>query len=110
MNKDIYEVGRDEYVGLIGEMRVDCFDMEKEYQENDVIIKLVSKKTGALITKRIIHEDQNEQYYIYELPQNDERQAPKKIRQYKLETKEEVQAFFDILNKIQKKENDGTVS
>ena len=31
MNKDIYEVGRDEYVGLIGEMRVDCFDMEKEY-------------------------------------------------------------------------------
>jgi len=31
MNKDIYKVTRDEYVGLIGEMRTDCFDMEKDY-------------------------------------------------------------------------------
>lgn len=110
MNKDIYEVTRDEYVGLIGEMRTDCFDMEKDYQENDVFIRLRSKKTGKLITERIVHGDSEEEYYIFELPDNDERQAPKKIRQYKLETKEEVQAFFDILNKLQEKKNDRTIS
>ena len=109
MDKSIYEVGRDEYAGLIGEMKTDCFDMEKQYENETTIIKLVSKKTGKIITERIIRDNQEEQYYIYELPQNDERLAPKKIRQYKLETKEEVQAFFDILNKLQKK-NDGTIS
>lgn len=110
MDKNIFKVERDEYAGLIGEMKVDCFDMEKDYQENDTYIRLRSKKTGKLITERIIHNDSEEEYYIFELPDDDERQAPKRIRQYKLETKEEVQAFFDILNKLQKKENDGTVS
>lgn len=109
MDKSIYEVGRDEYAGLIGEMKTDCFDMEKQYDDSATIIKLVSKKTGKTITERVIQENQEERYYIYELPQSEERLAPKKIRQYKLETKEEVQAFFDILNKLQKK-NDGTIS
>ena len=102
MNKEIYQVERDEYAGLIGEMKVACFDMEKEYKDDGIHIKLVSKKTGRTITERIIDEEQNEIYYIYELPENDERMAPKKIRQYRLESKEEVQAFFDILNKLQK--------
>jgi hypothetical protein len=31
MNKSIYEVGRDEYAGLIGSMKIECFDMEKDY-------------------------------------------------------------------------------
>ena len=109
MDKSIYEVGRDEYAGLIGSMKIEYFDMEKDYQENQTFIRLRSKKTGKLITERIINDDSTEQYYIFELPDNEERQAPKKIRQYKLETKEEVQAFFDILNKLQKKENDRTI-
>ena len=104
MNDEIYEVGRDEYAGLVREMKTDCFDMEKAYEDDCVVIKLVSKRTGQVITKRVIDADQNETYYIYELPANDERLAPKKIRQYQLESKEEVQAFFDILNKIQKGE------
>ena len=102
MNKEIYQVERDEYAGLIGEMKTSCFDMEKEYNEDNIHIKLVSKKTGHVISERIIDAEQNETYYIYELPENDERMAPKKIRQYRLESKEEVQAFFDILNKLQK--------
>jgi hypothetical protein len=31
MDKNIFKVERDEYAGLIGEMKVDCFDMEKDY-------------------------------------------------------------------------------
>lgn len=110
MNKDIYEVTRDEYVGLIGEMRTDCFDMEKDYQESNTYIRLRSKQTGKLMTERIIQDNSEEKYYIFELPEDNERQPPKKIRQYKLETKEEVQAFFDILNKLQENKNDRTIS
>ena len=104
MNKEIYQVNRDEYAGLIGEMKTSCFDMEKEYKEDNIRIKLVSKKTGHVITERIIDAEQNETYYIYELPENDERMAPKKIRQYRLESVEEVQTFFNILNKLLKGE------
>lgn len=101
MNKEIYQVGRDEYVGLIGEMKTSCFDMEKEYSSDGIHIKLVSKRTGETMTERIIDEEQNETYYIYVLPENNERAAPKKIRRYCLESKEEVQTFFNILNKLQ---------
>lgn len=101
MNKEIYQVERDEYVGLVREMKTSCFDMEKEYSDDGTHIKLVSKRTGQTMTERIIDEEQNETYYIYVLPENDERTAPKKIRRYCLESKEEVQTFFDILNKLQ---------
>lgn len=102
---DIYEVERNEYAGLIGEMKTHCFDMVKEYTETSTIIKLISKKTNKLITKRIIHEDGDEQYFIYEMPDNDERIAPKRILQVTLETKEEVQHFFDALNQLRSKKN-----
>lgn len=101
---EIYQVERDEYAGLVRELRTTQFDMEKEYKEDGTHIRLRSKKTGKIITERIIDEDQNETYFIFELPDNDERLASKRIRRYNLETKEEVQAFFDILNKIQKGE------
>lgn len=105
MNKEVYRVERNEYVGLIGEMKTDCFDMEKEHHEDVTIIKLVSKKTGKLISERIIHEDGKEEYFIYEIPDNDERLAPKRIRQVTLETKEEVEHFFKALNELRSKEN-----
>lgn len=103
MYNDIYEVERDQYAGLIGEMKTDCFDMEKEYNDEYTSVRLVSKATNTLITERLIYEDGTEKYYIYNLPQNEERLAPKKIRKYELQTKEEVQAFFEVLNKLQKR-------
>ena len=36
------------------------------------------------------------------MPDNDERQRGKPVRKITLETKEEVQAFFDILSNISK--------
>ena len=102
---EIYEVERDQYAGLIGEMKTSCFHMDTSYQEDKTIITLTSKATGKLITKRIIDADGNETYFIYDLPENSERLAPKKIRKYELQTKEEVQAFFDFLAKKIKEEN-----
>lgn len=104
---EIYEVTRDEYAGLMSEMKKELFEVEQSYLEDSTSVKLFSRKTGKLISERIIPQEGEEQYYIYNLPDNDERLAPKKIRQYKLETKEEVQAFFDILNKLQ--QHDGTI-
>ena len=90
MDENIYEVEIDEYAGLIGSLKTDCFDMETLYKDSYTLIKLVDKKTRRVVTKRIIYEDGKEEYFIYYLPDKTQRLAPKKIRQYHLETKEEV--------------------
>ena len=58
-----------------------------------------NKNTNKLLCAReyCSLEDVPEKYYIFEIPDNDERQAPIPKYQLKLETKEEVQAFFDFL-------------
>jgi len=55
----------------------------------------------------VIPESGLEQYYVYNMPADDERVAPKPVQIFNLETKEEVQTFFEILNKLQEhKAND----
>ena len=112
MNNSIYEVERNDYVAFLGQLKKDCADLEKYEDETGVTIKLISIKTGKHLTTRVIPYEGDEKYYIFNYPDADERQEPKAIRQITLESQEEVQAFFDILNKIQKGElkNDRTVS
>ena len=50
-------------------------------------------------------EPEPEKYYIFEMPDDDERCAPRATVQVQLDTKEEVQAFFDFLAKQNKEEN-----
>lgn len=106
MNNDIYEVTRDEYVGFLNQLNKNKCNVEQLYQENATILKIFSKQTGAHLTTRIIPENEPEQYYIFNMPTSDERIAPRPIQKITLETKEEVQAFFDILNKLQEKKDD----
>ena len=112
MDNSIYKVERNDYVAFLGQLRKDCADLERYDDENSTTIKLVSIKTGKHLTTRIIPKEGDEQYFIFNYPDADERQEPKAVRQIKLETKEEVQAFFDALYKIHKGEfkDDGTVS
>lgn len=104
MDNNIYEVERDDYAAFLGQLKKDCADLEKYEDEHTVIIKLRSIKTGKHLTTRIITDEGEEHYFIFNYPDSDERTAPKPIRRITLETKEEVQQFFDALNKIQKGE------
>ena len=107
MDNSIYEVDRDDYVGFIGQLNKQMMDVEQLYQDDLTIMKIKSKETGKHLCSRVITQDGPEHYYIFNMPEDSERIAPKPIRQIKLETKEEVQAFFDALNKIQKENKDG---
>ena len=115
VNNDIYEVERDDYLAFIGQLNKKLMDAEQYFKEDRTLIKVKSKSTGKhLCTREIIHKENEdeEKYYIFNYPENNERLAPKPIRQITLDTKEDVQAFFDILGKIQRGEikNDGTIS
>ena len=107
MSNDIYEVTRDEYAGFIGQLNKQMCDVEQYFENNLTIMKIKSKKTGTHFCTRIIPEDDIEHYYIFNMPLPEESLPAKPVMKVTLETKEEVQNFFDALNKLQqeKKEN-----
>ena len=104
MDNSIYEVSRDEYAGVVAQINPEFTDIEKYHEQDCTIIKIVSKN-GVHFTTRIIPDDGEEGYYVFNLPSAEESLPPKAIRKITLETKEEVQAFFDALNKLQEASN-----
>lgn len=102
MDNSIYEVNRNEYVGFISELKPDYFDVITHETEKNTFIKIMSKKTGKHLSTRIVSPHEPDHYFIFNIPDNDERQAGKPVRKIVLETKEEVQSFFDALSKIMK--------
>ena len=100
MDNSIYEVERDEYVGFIGKMNKEMMDVEQQYKDHMTFMKIRSKNTGIHLCTRIITED-DEHYYIFNMPADDERIAPKPVMKITLNSKEEVQNFFNALNKLQ---------
>lgn len=104
MDNSIYEVTRDEYAGFISQLNKQMCDVEQFFEDDMTIMKIKSKATGTHFCTRIIPEDDIEHYFIFNMPEDNERIAPKPIMKVTLETKEEVQAFFDALNKLQKED------
>ena len=109
MDNSIYEVERDEYVGFIGQLNKEKMDVEQFYQDNMTIIKIKSKLTGQHLCTRIIPENEQEHYYIFNMPLNEERISPKPVMKITLDNKEDVQAFFNALNKIQGAKHEGNI-
>jgi hypothetical protein len=111
MDNSIYEVERDDYAGFIGQLNKEKCDVEKFYEQNLTIIKIKSKETGTHFCTRIIPDEGEEHYFVFNMPADNERIAPKPVLKITLDTKEEVQSFFDALNKLQLEanKNDRTV-
>lgn len=101
MDNSIYEVERDDYVGFISQLNKEMMDVEQFYENDLTIMKIKSKTTGTHLCTRIIPADGEEHYYVFNMPADDERIAPKPVMKVTLNTKEEVQSFFDALNKLQ---------
>ena len=112
MDNSIYEVERDDYVGFIGQLNKEMCDVEMFYEKDLTIIKIKSKSTNTHLCTRIIPQSGNEHYYIFNMPADNERVAPKPVMKIHLETQEEVQSFFNALNKMQLEanKNDRTIS
>ena len=106
MDNSIYEVERDEYAGFIGQLNKEMMDVEQFYEKDCSIMKIKSKQTGIHLCTRIIPDEGEEHYYIFNMPTDDERVAPKPVLKVTLNTKEEVQHFFDALSKLQGEKHD----
>ena len=103
MDNDIYEVDRDEYTGFLMQLNKEMMSLEEYSYLDCYFLKIISNKTGKHLCTRIIdNKTDDEHYFIYKMPDDDERIKPKGVMKVTLETKEQVQQFFDALSKLQR--------
>lgn len=101
MDNSIYEVERDDYAGFLAQLNKSMMDVEQLYEANMTFIKIRSKTSGELLCMRVIPDDEPEHYFIFKMPLDEERIAPKPVMKVTLDTKEQVQEFFNALNKLE---------
>lgn len=106
---EIFKVIREDYKAFVERFLPGAVMVEEEEYKEGKILKVYSNKTNKLLCAQTMTEEGNSSYYIFEYPEDDEWGPP--IPKYKLElqTKEEVQAFFDALAKLRKQKDEGNI-
>ena len=103
MYEDIYEVSRDEFKGFIDQIDpayIDRVDLEYDNYKEVKAVSKDGKRHFASIKQ--FPDEETVHYYVYDMPQDNERRAAKMIRKITLGSQEDVKAFFEILQKVQK--------
>lgn len=106
----IFEVTRNEYMSFVEQIKPECREIKiMQIDERHEATKTYSRKTGKCLCSRTTYvakygDPEPEMYYIFEMPEDDERQAAIPKYQLKLESREEVQAFFDFISQQLNKE------
>ena len=102
---ELYEVTRNEFKGFINQIKPDCFDHVILDYEGYKEIKIISTdRKRHFASVKTFPNDEEMHYFVYEMPNDDERCEAKPVKTITLNTKEEVQTFFEALHKIQKGE------
>lgn len=105
MDNSIYEVQREDYRNFIEQLNKEMMDTEVYSYQNCLFTKVFSKKTKKHLSSRVSDSDlEEERYFIFNYPDDDERIEPKPVLKINLETREEVQEFLNAIAKIQKGE------
>lgn len=99
MDTNIYEVTKTEYKAFIEQLIPGSMKIEEIHKDNCKKIRLISKKTKQLICERIVTESET-QYFIYTIPDDEERRAPIPKLQLQLNSREEVQNFFNLISNL----------
>ena len=106
-NKEIYEVTKTDFRAFAERLKPECCRTET-IQPNEDFLQMYtySKKTNILLCGREKELNASEKYYIFNYPEQDEWGPPIPKMKLVLETHEEVQAFFDALQKMKEQQND----
>lgn len=104
MKNDIFQVTRDQYVGFLSQIKPEARKIITEQNDNYTLYKVYSKLNNIHLCSRKIYNDKCganiQRYYVYNMPLDEQRRAPIPVQKIILETKEQVQEFFNILNKL----------
>lgn len=103
MDNSIYEVDKEDYKTFIRQLDPDKMYTEEEWAEQLHITKIKSKRTDTYLCGRVGDaEHEEEHYFIFNYPEDNERIPIRPVCQIHLETREEVQAFLNALSTLQK--------
>lgn len=101
MFDEIYEVERTDYAGFKAEIKPDATYTERAQTDQFNILKCYSLKTNKLLYGQQENRDTGEMtYYVINMPDEDECKPPPQIRLVELQSKEEVEALFNAINKM----------
>lgn len=105
MDNSIYEVEREDYKNFLEQLNTEKMHKEESWLEQVHIVKIISNTTNTHLCSRISDSElKEEHYYIFNYPNDDERITPKPVCKINLDTREEVQTFFNALSKLQRGE------
>ena len=109
--KDIFSVTRADYKDFVLQIKPEARRVETvELNNYTTATKIFSKNTGKCLCSRVSYraggpddsENRPEEYFIFEMPEDDERLEPIPRVQVELTTIEQVQKLFDGLSKMSK--------
>ena len=101
---DMYKVEYEDYIGFVNQLKKGTFNSKVEEYDTKKRLEIISNKTGKVLAAQEVYSDEESNFFIYEMPDDDERRAAPKVRKIVLKTEEEVKAFFELLNKAVKKD------
>lgn len=104
-HSDIYLMDRDSYRSFVEQIKPTARRIETvQLTSTTEAVKIYSKKTGKCLCSRVSSTEEGvpERYYIFDMPDDDERCEAQRVYRLNLKSREEVQAFFTALSKIQK--------
>ena len=107
MNDSIFLVNKEDYKALVERLKVEKIRTEKVEEREFTIIKIFGiDSDDCICARKTYNEGANkpEEYYIFKLPESDEWGDAIPKRKIVLETKEEVQAFFNFLSEMRKEQ------
>lgn len=105
MDQELFRVTKDEYVSFLETIKPNIKDTRFVEETKYNRIQIYNKNSNQLICERYTPktEDGTSKFYIYLIPESIDRLSPIPHTKINLETREEVQAFFDFLSKRDKK-------
>ena len=114
MDRNIYEVTRNDYKGFVKTIKPEARDVRTDYIDDyHLATNIYSKKTNKILCGRVTDmrtdedvERDAERYYIYNSPEPDESLPAIPTRKVVLETKEQVQALFDWMKRVREGEEE----
>ena len=104
IDNSIFEVTQDEYIGFIEQINPKMIEHTNNIGDTSTRTEVYSIKTKKKLCATLLNNDGTTIYYVYEMPDNDERIAPKPHLKVEL-TDEENHEFFKLLTEAMKEKN-----
>ena len=103
-DNSLFEVTQDEYIGFVEQINSEMVEHTTNIKHTCTWTEVYSIKTKKELCATCLKDNGTTAYYVYNMPDDDERIAPKPHLKVEL-TEEETHQFFQLLSEAMKEKN-----